>query len=177
MGLAQGRGGIHVRGRVAEGSSGSLVGRHLQDKGVDVTGAHGWAESGTPHEGLWPARLTGSERRASDFSSELHTQNSSLVFSHPRNHLRGARPSAPKRGPSGLTRRAGPLGPGRSHWAVARDSGRRAVLPFVPNDVLSLSTGGLPRWAPEHLPGSFIYAVSALCQRRGAQSSYFTIVP
>lgn len=166
-----------MRGREAEGGSGSLVGRHLRDEGVDVTGAHGWAELGTPHEGPWPARLPGLKRRASDFSSELHTQSSSLVFSHPRNRLRGARPFAPKQGPLGPTRRAWPLGPGRSHWAVTRDSGRQAVLPFLPDDALSLITGVLPRWAPEHLPGSFIYAVSTLCQRRGAQSSYFTIVP
>ena len=125
---------------------------------MDITRAHGRAELGTLHEGPWPARLTGSERRASSFRSELHTHNSSLVFSHPRNRLRGPRPSGPKRGPSGPTRRAWPLGPGQSHWAVTRDGGRRAVLPFLPDDTLSPITGGLPRWAPEHLPGSFICA-------------------
>ena len=134
------------------------MGRHLRDEGVDITRAHGRAELGTLHEGPWPARLTVSERRASSFRSELHTHNSSLVFSHPRNRLRGPRPSGPKRGPSGPTGRAWPLEPGQSHWAVTRDGGRRAVLPFLPDDTLSPITDGLPRWAPEHLPGSFICA-------------------
>lgn len=110
----------------------------------------------------------GSECRVSEFSSELHTWNPSLVLSHSRNHLRGASLSALKRGPPGLTQRAGPLGPGRSHWAGPQGSGRRAVLgvsPMMP----SLSTGGLPCGAPEHLPGSFIYPVSTLPASRGTE--------
>lgn len=60
------------------------------------------AEQGRPHRGPWPASSSASGFRASGFRPWVFSALSCSQgtahwpFSHPRNHLRGARPSCPR---------------------------------------------------------------------------------
>lgn len=156
---------------------GLLAERHLHDEGMDVTGAHCWAGSpeglaadwGTPprRATACPAHLAlSAERQNSALSCTHGTLFGVLSFQKPPARHQPLLPSSAG-ALQGLTQRARPLGPGRSHWAGPQGSGRRAVLAF-PRAMPSQHRRGCPA-GPLSTCLALIYPVSTLPASRGTE--------